>query len=200
MNTELKTKLEDLKKEHPWPSERPTVLQNLTGGWFHSSNQRKLKDWIEGNNPNVIVELGSWMGLSTRFLCENSNATVIAVDHFEGSREHQRMPELKTLYETFVTNCWEWRDKIIILRMDTVKALTLLAYRFSIEPDLVYVDASHEEGNVYRDVSSILELFPTTHIIGDDFCWDGVRAAVKRVAKDYTKALEVLDNVSWSFE
>src|SRR5690606_40474206 len=55
----------------------------------------------------LVVELGSWLGKSTRFLLRQApHATVVAIDHWKGSAEHQRRHRhrLISLYETFLVD------------------------------------------------------------------------------------------------
>ena len=50
---------------------------------------------------------------------------------------------------------------------------------------MIYVDASHEEEDVYQDLCSYWEIVSDRGILfGDDYSWDGVRLAVERFAKE----------------
>jgi hypothetical protein len=139
-------------------------------------------------NPttSLIVEVGSWTGRSTRFLAGLApSATIIAIDHWQGSPEHTEDPELSAalphLYETFLSECWSYRDQIIPLRSKSVAGMQRVA-EAGLEPDVVYIDPDHSYDSVVEDVTAALDLFPNSHIIGDDFNWDDVRRAVETVA------------------
>ncbi len=53
-------------------------------------------------------------------------------------------------YWQFLTNCKNLKltNKIIPIRMTSLEAAKFL----SIKPDLIYIDASHEEVDVYNDI------------------------------------------------
>ncbi|HEV3339133.1 MAG TPA: class I SAM-dependent methyltransferase [Pirellulales bacterium] len=109
-----------------------------------------------------LVELGSWLGLSTRFIADRApNAVIVAVNHWRGSAEHLNDTNLQDLlpilYETFLNRCWRLRDRIIPLRMNTLEALDEIA-GCGLCPDLVYLDADHS----YEAVRADLERRPAT--------------------------------------
>lgn len=189
---------ETLRLAYPWPGERPNVPVS-DQGWFGAGNARLLAQVTADVKPSRILELGSWTGVSTRFLCNAApEAQVVAVDHWEGSVEHHEDPTysamLPTLYETFLTSCWEFRDRLVPIRLDTISGINFLR-DIGWVPDIAYVDASHDTESVYADISSLLDLFPRCKVVGDDWNWETVRAAVRRVvtARDYM-SIEVDDN------
>lgn len=178
--------IEELRRRWPWPATKPDVKPN-SSGWFHGDCQRLLEQRI-GPDTRVIIELGSWLGMSTRFFLQQApSATVVAIDHWEGSREHQSSEfaeMLPVLYDTFLVNLWGYRDRLIPLRADTVRGIDIVA-GLGIAPDLVYVDASHEVADVERDIRRVRQAFPGALIVGDDWTWPSVREGVTR-ALQYT--------------
>ena len=110
--------LQDLAKKYPWPEVKPD-LAPLDQGWFSGHN---LFEEGLSKDMQVIVELGSWLGKSTRFfLNQFPRSFLIAVDHWKGSQEHQiRFQKLlPNLYENFLVNCWDYKDRLIPLRNST---------------------------------------------------------------------------------
>ena len=107
---------------------------------------------------------------------------MISIDHWQGSPEHQQRPEframLPTLYESFLSQCWGQRDRIIPLRMTSLEGLQTVS-NYGIEPDLVYVDAEHSYPAVMSELELARELFPRARLVGDDYDWHGVREAVE---------------------
>lgn len=85
------------------------------------------------------------------------------------------------------------------MKMDSAEALRLLKDA-GVEPDLIYIDASHHYDFVVKDVTTALDLFPKSLIVGDD--WDNldVRAAVKHVAAIKNKEIFVNMRTCWTFE
>ena len=96
-----------------------------------------LKRLIGERKPRVIVELGSWLGLCTALLLEESgNAAVFAIDRWDATflldqqrdqyaRDDEALGMLNgiPLYDTYLANTWEWRQRLFPMRMDTVDGL-----------------------------------------------------------------------------
>ena len=147
-----------LRLAYPWPATKPEVPDPVESpGWLDEGTDRALALALS-DQTKVVVELGAWLGLSARYILENApNATVISIDHWEGSPEHQTRDDfrsmLATLYETFLSLNWPHRDRIVPLRMSSLEGLRAVA-QFGIEPDVIYIDAEHS----YRAVTSELEL------------------------------------------
>ncbi len=186
--------LRNLWAAHPWPAERPAVPPNEQHGWLSESTQALLKASLN-ERTKLVIELGSWLGLSTRFIAGAApHAHVIAVDHWQGSPEHQRKPELASLlpvlYEAFLSRCWSFRDRILPVRMATREGLEEIA-RHGLEPDLVYLDADHSYDAVKADIFEIRRLFPSAVLIGDDWNWESVRVAAIDAAKELGEVLGV---------
>ena len=152
----------------------------------------------------MVVELGSWLGLSARFFLDIApNAMVICVDHWQGSLEHHHDEKwrkmLPTLYETFLVNLWSYRDRIIPLKAGTIEGLKLI-HSLGIHPDLIYIDASHEYDAVFQDVQTAMALFPKSTICGDDWSWDGVRQAVTENATHFQQTVFTEGGHAWYFQ
>lgn len=177
----------------PWPAERPDLPLN-DAGWFPPENAATLLKHIA--KATVVVECGSYLGLSTRFLLERSPAEVIAIDTWLGSIEHYDLADcrelLPRLFEQFVTNCWPHRERLTMLRNTTANGLRLL-HRRGVKPDLIYLDASHESEDVALDVQLIRKLFPEAILVGDDWTWESVRTGVAAAGVEPTQ----IDGSCW---
>ncbi len=172
--------VENLRHAYPWPEDRPNVPAREREGWLFPSTQEMLARFLS-SDTKLVVELGSWLGLSTRFIAGRApRATVIAIDHWKGSPEHERDPALRdllpVLYETFLANCWNERARIVPIRTGTIEGLQRVA-GFGLVPDVIYVDADHAYEAVAADLAAIERLFPSAIIVGDDWNWEGVRRA-----------------------
>jgi hypothetical protein len=174
-----------LEISNPWPMERPAVPTD-DHNWF--VNGKALEDCLESSY--LILELGAWLGGSTRFLSDRSSF-VITVDHWLGS-ENQRTEvrtdvnnKLPHLYETFLTNCWAYRDKILPLRMSTSQGMDLLL-RHKVVPDLIYIDADHSYDACARDIEDAFRFGGKTTITGDDWAW-GSDKPVRRAVTDFAR-------------
>lgn len=175
-------------------------------GWFARSNQVGLDHFIAQLQPKVVVELGSWLGASTCFIAErlHEDAVLYAIDNWNqvGSEGVQKNPEwaakLPTLYQSFLSNVIhkELTHIIVPIRMDTREAAKALA----IMPDLIYVDASHKEDDVYQDVRAWYPRLNKGGIMcGDDWSWQSVQKGVLRAAQEINQVVSN-DGTFWWFE
>src|SRR5690606_8146862 len=135
--------------------------------WLFPGTQEVLSQCVN-RATRLIVEVGSWTGRSTRFLAGLApRATIVAIDHWLGSPEHADDPELAPalphLYETFLSECWNYRDQIIPVRLKSTEGMQRVA-EAGLEPDVVYIDADHRYESVVEDLSAALDLFPRAEI------------------------------------
>jgi hypothetical protein len=178
-----------------WPAERPAITEApALPGWM-CEGVRELIARDLSPETRLVVELGSWVGLSTRFIADCApNATVIAIDHWRGSPEHHKEAAAKamlpSLYETFLALCWDYRDRVVPLRMSTVEGLKVVA-AYGLRPDLVYIDAEHSYDAVSGEIDLAHHLFPTAVIVGDDYDWPGIAAAVADACGRYGLCAEL---------
>lgn len=74
--------------------------------------------------------------------------------------------------------------------MSTLEAVELFRNE-GIQPDLIYVDASHDEDSVYKDLQAYFPLIKGRGILcGDDWAWGTVRSAIERFAKENALRIE----------
>lgn len=195
-------------------SEMPEPYRSLTeilpydgSGWY--INAGPMEKILRENDIKVAVELGSWLGLSTRHIASNlpEGGVVFAIDHWLGSVENQGPQQhlLPNLYNQFLSNVIHTHltNKIIPLKMNTLDGVKELKKR-QVVPDLVYVDASHDEASVYADLVAYYPLVRGHGILcGDDWGWGGeamgfpVRKAVERFAKENRLTVQVSNGWFW---
>lgn len=182
-----------LATKYQWPDRKPMVPIPLEEtGWLADGPREALAEFL-GPHTQVVVELGSWLGMSTRFIAEHAPAArVVAIDHWKGSPEHQAKPVwsrmLPMLYETFLAMNWEYRHQIIPVRETTQDGLRAVATA-GIQPDVVFFDADHAQEAVAADVALAAELFPGTQFVGDDFDDPGVAAAITQFVEQHDCSL-----------
>jgi len=179
--------LDQLRQEFPWPEECPKVPKSLAfdglpDGWCCGENIAMFGR-LCNDETDVIIELGSWLGRSALHLLGAApKATLICVDHWEGSAEHRSHPEWKlklpTLYETFLRHLWAYRSRVIPLRGTTLFGLDKIA-SLKIPVKVIYIDASHDPLPVKADISKARENFPEAVVCGDDWTWESVREGVR---------------------
>lgn len=175
--------IDDLRAMYPWPNEKPEV-ESDEHHWFGGRKQRVMKDVLTRINPKLIVETGSWLGKSSRYMLDNSNATVICIDHWRGSSTHQHLPQVAACYEIFLVNNWEYRNRIIPVRLETMEGFRKLK-ELKVEPDLFFLDADHQEESVAQQHTFLIENYPSTPVLGDDWGMVDVRKGVYRTLYNY---------------
>ena len=104
------------------------------------------------------------------------------------------------IYYQFLSNVvhQEVQDIITPIVGTSSMGLAYLKY-FNITPQLIYIDASHEEEDVYYDVKHYFEYLERGGIIfGDDFkAWPEVKLAVNRFTQEREIKYEVIDSNFW---
>ncbi len=198
--------LTSLRHKNPWPDVKPVIdTDYVSKGWLTFHTRVMLGRHIS-EDAKIIVELGTWRGMSTRFIADCApNAIVIAVDHWEGSDEHRenvtQNEKMTGLMDMFFHDTWEYRARVIPLKARSVDGLKLIA-ELGISPDLIYIDADHSYEGAYADITSAHRIFPKATLIGDDFDWPGVRQAAVQAAHENDAGIEYLGGpvaAAWRF-
>lgn len=161
-------------------------------------NAVPMEEIINKYHVKTVIEVGSWLGTSTRHIAIllPADGKVYAVDHWKGSPEHQPgqtywIPQLDVLYEQFLSNVIHagLHEKIVPIRMDSLQASRELVTK--VQPDLIYIDASHEYEAVLADLRAWYPYVRKRGILcGDDWGWAGVIQAVTQFAKENRLKIE----------
>lgn len=195
----------------PEPYKSIKVLRRDLHGWFRPENRKNLTYFIQKYNPQIVVELGSWLGLSTIHIASlmSPGSTLYAIDNWTAQGDvaiqsaiqsnNEIRTKIPTLYQQFLSNVIHHRlaRRIVPIRMDTVEA----AQALKIRPNLLYIDASHDEQSVFKDIMSWYpKLAPKGIICGDDWqYWPGVQRAVTKAAVILKRVIKSEGNF-WYFE
>ena len=184
-----------------WPDEKPS-LDFDSHGWF---SHNRIFEKIFTKDVKNVCELGSWLGSSTRFILDCApNCHLYAIDHWSddikdygnggltSAKHDPGIEKITTLWNQFLANCWDYRERLHPIRSYTNEGLRFLS-DFDIQMDVVYIDASHGYENVYNDISDSLMNWPNAKIIGDDYSWVTVRKAVHDYADRNGFDVEVFD-------
>ncbi|HBT75063.1 TPA: hypothetical protein DEB29_03630 [Candidatus Wolfebacteria bacterium] len=159
-------------------------------GWMPQENKDTLAKLIKEHNVKTVIEIGCFLGLSTKFFVEQG-CNVVSIDTFEGAADINRSEEvqkrLPTLYEQFMFNMQELgiADKVHVVRMTSEEAAKPVRVG---KADLIYIDGSHQ----YEDVKLDIELWKdraTKVLCGDDYTphQEGVRRAVDELLPEANK-------------
>src|SRR5262249_37008118 len=137
-----------------------------------------------------------------------ADAAVICVDTWLGSIEHWQgcvrgwdiRPYLKhgypALYYQFLANVLHSKcEDLIVPVPNTSTNAARWLHRQQVTADLVYIDGSHEEDDVYQDLCNYWKLLrPGGVLVGDDWhaFWFGVICAVNRFVRERDLPLQVV--------
>jgi predicted O-methyltransferase YrrM len=180
-----------------WPKSK-TSTDVLPQGW--GSTHPYFKKYIEQLKPNLIVEIGTWLGGSAihmgHLLREAglNDSCIVCVDTWLGSADHYLAPEFRgtlklvngrpTFYDDFMRNVAEagLQDLILPFSIASTGAAEVLRAS-SISPDLVYLDGDHTSRGFRADLDLYWErLRPGGCLIGDDFDWEQIHMNVLEFA------------------
>lgn len=192
-----------------------TPLPEDTSGW--NGNSEVFVKLITEIKPKTIIEVGSWKGQSAINMGKTTkelglNTTIHCVDTWLGAIEF--WSELKAteernlllrhgypqIYYQFLSNVIHNGLQDTILPFPNTSENGFRYFRdIKMTADLIYIDASHEEEDVYKDVNNYFTLLNNGGIIfGDDYVsWVGVKKSIDRFVKEKNLTLEVLENNFW---
>jgi hypothetical protein len=171
-------------------------------GW--GSESPAFRELIFETKPRLVVEIGTWKGASAIHMADllaeaGCTAPILCVDTWLGALEFwtdtadaQRYGSLRLrhgwpqVYYQFLANvCHRGHQGRIIPFPQTSATAALWLRTFGVRADLIYLDGSHEEEDVYADCLAYWEVLSGGGtLFGDDWSWDGVRLAVSRFAKE----------------
>lgn len=160
-------------------------LANQITGWMTYNELRWLAK--QAKKHTRIVEIGSYMGRSTRALGDHTPGSVVAIDDFKGPRD-MRLPDFmrQGIAETFMYGLGDLiqSSKVVMVVADHA------SINIDFSPDMVFLDGSHDYQDVKRDIQMWLpRLQPGGLLCGHDYTnMFGVRQAVAETIKHFKVA------------
>jgi hypothetical protein len=185
-------------------------------GW--NGNKLIFKELIEKIRPTTIIEVGTWKGQSAITMGKSVkecglNTTIHCVDTWLGAIEFwtsgKNTSERNLLtvngypqvYYQFISNIVHNNLQDIILPFPNTSENGYRYFKYNnIKAQMIYIDASHEEDDVYKDLNNYYELLENNGIMfGDDYQkdWPGVINSVNRFVQEKNTQLEIIDNNFW---
>lgn len=186
-------------------------------GWH--SDSIVFHNLIDEIKPKTIIEVGTWKGASAIHMANHIkyrgyDTKIICVDTWLGALEFwdrlkdtsERNLLLKNgypqIYYQFLSNVLHSQTQDIILPFPNTSNIAYYYFNNKqIKSEMIYIDASHEEEDVYQDVSNYYNLLETNGIIfGDDYDWQGVRQAINRFSNEKNVKVDILENIYWTIK
>jgi len=174
----------------------------------------RLFEEIDRIKPKLIIEVGTWKGGSAIKMASHIkqmklDCKILCIDTWLGSLEFWHNKEdvntylglkLKngypTVYYQFLYNVIfkNLQDIIIPFPQTSNIVYNWLKWK-KIKADLIYIDGSHNEEDVYNDAKNYYELLTEKGVlIGDDYknkiAWPGVQKAINKFVKENSLSLE----------
>ncbi len=132
----------------------------------------------------TVVEVGSWMGRSTRAMAESGAGTVHAIDTWQGSAEHVDILKDKPegwLMARFLKNM----EGVQNVRAHQMTSLAAAEMWQKARFDMVFLDASHDYESVKADILAWRPLVAGGGLLcGHDYNWTEVGKAVRELIPD----------------
>lgn len=162
-------------------------------GWMSEAELTWLAE--QAQTHTRIVEIGSWMGRSTRALADNTQGVLYAVDvwypdnvtSLDDANIFRTLLAGKPnnwLFEQFIHNM-QGTDVVTIGRQSTQAAVMLGDQRF----DMIFIDGSHDYDSVKADILAWRPLLAKGGLLcGHDAPQQGVKQAVSELIPNYTVA------------
>lgn len=181
----------------------PTHSLDLQG-WLEEPEF--MEEIIRIVKPGIIIEVGTWKGKSAIAMANKTrslglNSKIYCVDtwlgalefwttHFEkDGRNLEFRNGMPQVYNQFLSNVVHTGNQDIIFPLPcTSKIASKIFQYYNICADLIYIDASHEEDDVFSDITAYSRIINTNGVIfGDDYnngAFPGVKKAVHRFASE----------------
>ena len=189
--------------KNPYNRYKNNTVKEFIHGW--TGHHSFLKEIVELKKPKTVIEVGSFLGQSAinmgaALKALNLESNILCVDTWLGSPEHWRNDKcnnlnlfnyfetgISTLYDQFIQNVIanKLEDVIVPIPNTSAHVYEILNWK-NVKADLIYIDASHNENDVYDDITRYSKLLnPDGIIFGDDYSsWVGVKNAVTRYMDD----------------
>lgn len=218
--TQLAQKLlNQLYQVNPYQNFDYTKFPQDLQGW--GSQHPLFEQVINASNPRLILEVGTWKGASAIHMAsllkaKQLDSAIICIDTWLGGLDNisddpisginqYRQYGYPNLYYQFLANVLytQTQDYIIPLP-NTSPIASKYLLKLNLKADLIYIDGSHDEDDVYADLVNYWKLLNSGgFMIGDDWnageIWYGVICGVNRFVKENNLDLRII-NEKWLLE
>jgi hypothetical protein len=183
------------------PSDVKDIVPKMHG-WLSRETELALTYVLQKNKHKVVVEVGSWLGLSTTYILQNmeKGTTLHCFDKFQNILKSpyniKKMTKFDEFYlttprfETFCKNIAPHiGDKTCnVITHDINNFLEILITEF-VTPDIIFINAVKNHEKLLSTYDKIFKYNKKTIIVGEDYIFEPVKKAVSAYEK--TKGLSV---------
>ena len=179
---------EQFVADNPWPTKRPAVIPVAEAPAQPRAESDRLLALARSVEARLIVELGAGSGALTQSLAQQTpTAMIVAIDCWRGTSQSPLPNSSDDLpaapFDSFLSHCWEQRQRVIPVRRDLLSGLQLLADA-GLQPDLVYVHGLRDVEAVVAELRLARRTFPQAILLGDDYNRRVTRQAVNKFARE----------------
>ena len=180
-------------------------------GWFTKNTELLLQYTLKHFDYNVIIELGSWFGMSTSFILQNmkNDTNLYCFDKFQNiantSYEYENENPMDKFYfttpryETFCKNVSPYlteKKRCYTIKYDVNDFMIVLNHYFII-PNIIFIDAIKNKYKLIKILTEIFKNYPEIVVIGDDHVFPSVKEAVKEFIDKFPKISYYLTDDSY---
>lgn len=203
----LQTRLRDLYKPYG-----PDFVKREPWMRTWGSDSPVFEELIITIKPKLIIEVGTWLGGSAINMARIARALqlethIVCVDTWTGDAGavEQNLPQPATMggfpvaYAQFISNVLDAGLQDMITPSPQVSTLAAWMFRsWGVQAQLIYVDATHEEEDVYADCKNYWPLIDLGGVMfGDDYGCEAVQKGVERFAFKHGYPRIVVNGDKW---
>jgi hypothetical protein len=148
-------------------------------GWMADGTRNSLEYGLKKFKPKVVVELGTWLGLSSKFIKKIApNVKLYCFDIFQPILDTEyklkKYNPIDKFYfnvprlETFNKNMNDHKDVFAIKTSINIDEVINLFKNNNIDVDIFYIDFEKNPEKLNNMILKITKNFPKSTIIGDD--------------------------------
>jgi hypothetical protein len=187
--------------KHVYEGIAPSGVTELPG-W--NSYAPPFRELIEQVRPQVIIEVGTWLGASAIHMAKICRelglaTTIYCVDTWLGAEEFwttlaatserdlRQRHGYPQVYFDFLANVVEHKCQDMIVPVPNTSFIGhLILLHQKVTAQLIYIDGSHAYEDVKADILAYRKLLaPGGVMFGDDVQWEEVRAAVSEACPNH---------------
>ena len=190
--------LKKIHEKNPYDNFDCSGMKLDLQGWHSDSGV--FSYLIERVKPEIIFEVGTWKGGSAinmgKYIRDHKlNCQILCIDTWLGGIEHWIQKDVKgkpwfndlnlkngypSLYYQFLYNVIHSKLEDIIVPFPNTSSIVAKYLKTNdIKANLIYIDGSHDETDVYYDLINYYDVLNNNGVMfGDDYVFDSVKRSV----------------------